>query len=85
LPKPAIKLREPKVELPPRQLRVTVPGEVFFDLDAYCALYSDIHTRPIALPALVTAILVQFLESDREFQKWKQAREAAIPESRGGA
>ena len=82
--KPAIKLREPKIELPPRHLRFTVPGELFWDLDAYCALYGDVHTRPIEVPALVTAILVQFLESDREFQKWKQTRETDISGSGGG-
>lgn len=83
--KPAIKLREPKRELPPRKLRVTVPGELFWDLDAYSALYGEVREGTLDLPALVTAILQQFLESDRDFQRWKQAREAAIGVPRNGA
>jgi hypothetical protein len=84
VPKPVIKLREPKRELPPRKLRVTIPGELFWDLDAYCALYGEVHAGTLELPALVTAILQQFLESDREFQRWKQAREDLVGEPRSG-
>ena len=72
-----IKLREKKREYPPRPVRLTLPGDLDSELDAYRRLYADAHGREIALSDLIIEILTQFLESDRDFQRWKRGVGAA--------
>jgi hypothetical protein len=64
-----IKLRPQTAELPERKVRLRLPGRLAAELDDYCALYAQAHGQEIELPALIEAILEQFLASDRAFQR----------------
>ena len=66
---PTIKLGPQAAELPERKVRLRLPGQLAAELDAYRALYAEAHGHEIDLAALIEAILVQFLASDRFFQR----------------
>jgi len=72
--KRTIKLRPQEADLPERKVRLRLPGRLAAELEDYCALYAQAHGQEIELPALIEAILEQFLASDRAFQRQRRGR-----------
>jgi hypothetical protein len=74
-----MKLRAQQLEPPERKLRLRINGRLAADLDEYRALYARTHGSEIEMAALVEGILVQFLETDRAFQRERAANRVGLP------
>ncbi len=66
-----MKLRLKGRELPPVQLRLTLPGSVKESLDEYVAYLHDQLQRETDCKEVAIEMLKHFVESDRDFRAWR--------------
>lgn len=67
-----MKLRLKEKELPPVQLRLTLPGNLKASLDEYLLYLRDTSRREAELKEVALEMLRQFLETDRDFKAWRR-------------
>ena len=80
-----MKLKLKDKELPPAQLRLTLPGNLKASLDEYLVYLRDTSHREAGLKEVALEMLRQFVETDRDFRTWRKERagtEVAGVESR---
>jgi hypothetical protein len=68
-----LKLREK--ELPPVQLRLVVPAGLKEMLDQYVAFVHEGSGREVEAREIAVEMIVQFIESDRQFKRWQRREE----------
>jgi hypothetical protein len=66
-----MKLRLKGKELPPVQLRLTLPGSLKESLDEYVAYLHDQLQRETDCKEVAIEMLKHFVESDRDFRGWR--------------
>lgn len=71
-----MKLRLKEKELPPAQLRLTLPGNLKASLDEYLVYLRDTSHREAELKEVTLEMLRQFMETDRAFKAWRKERGA---------
>ncbi len=76
-----MKLKLKDKELPPAQLRLTLPGTLKASLDEYLVYLRDTSQREAELKEVALEMMRQFVETDRDFKAWR--RERAGVEVRG--
>ena len=69
-----MKLRLKDKELPPAQLRLTLPGNLKASLDEYLVYLGDTSRREAELKEVALEMLRQFVETDRDFRTWRKER-----------
>ncbi len=69
-----MKLRLKDKELPPAQLRLTLPGNLKASLDEYLLYLRDTSHREAELKDVTLEMLRQFVETDRDFKTWRRER-----------
>ena len=69
-----MKLKPPEPKLPPRQLRLSVPGKLMATLEEYARYYEAAHGQAIPAHQLVLEMLATFLASDVDFARWRRAQ-----------
>jgi hypothetical protein len=69
-----MKLKLKDKELPPAQLRLTLPGNLKASLDEYLLYLRDTSRREAELKEVVLEMLRQFVETDRDFKAWRKER-----------
>jgi hypothetical protein len=69
-----MKLRLKEKELPPAQLRLTLPGNLKASLDEYLGYLRDTSQREAELKEVTLEMLRQFVETDRDFKAWRKER-----------
>jgi hypothetical protein len=72
-----MKLRLKDKELPPAQLRLTLPGNLKASLDEYLVYLRDASHREAELKEVALEMLRQFVETDRDFRGWRKQRAGA--------
>jgi hypothetical protein len=72
-----MKLKLKDKELPPAQLRLTLPGNLKASLDEYLVYLRDTGHREPALKEVALEMLRQFVETDRDFKAWRKQRAGA--------
>jgi len=84
-----MKLRLKGKELPPVQLRLTLPGSLKESLDEYVAYLHDRLQRETDCKEVAIEMLKHFVESDRDFRGWRSRQaeggEGSVQEERSGA
>ena len=68
-----MKLKPPEPKLPPRPLRLSVPGKLMAMLEEYARYYEAAHGQAIPADHLVLEILATFVASDVDFTRWRRA------------
>jgi len=66
-----MKLRLKDKDLPPVQLRLTLPGSLKASLDEYVAYLHDRLQRETDCKEVAIEMLKHFVESDRDFRGWR--------------
>ena len=69
-----MKLKLKDKELPPAQLRLTLPGNLKASLDEYLVYLRDTSHREAELKEVALEMLRQFVETDRDFKAWRKER-----------
>ncbi len=69
-----MKLRLKEKELPPVQLRLTLPGSLKESLDEYVGYLRDKLRREADCKEVAIEMLKHFVESDRDFRVWRSRR-----------
>ncbi|HLK80739.1 MAG TPA: DUF2274 domain-containing protein [Xanthobacteraceae bacterium] len=69
-----MKLKLKDKELPPAQLRLTLPGNLKGSLDEYLVYLRDTSHREPDLKEVALEMLRQFVETDRDFRTWRKQR-----------
>ena len=69
-----MKLRLKDRELPPAQLRLTLPGNLKASLDEYLVYLRDSSHREAEMKEVTLEMLRQFVETDRDFRVWRKQR-----------
>jgi hypothetical protein len=78
-----MKLRLKDKDLPPVQLRLTLPGGLKASLDEYVGYLHDTLHRETDAKEVAIEMLKHFVESDRDFRGWRsQQGEGAEPSVR---
>ena len=72
-----MKLKLKDKELPPAQLRLTLPGNLKASLDEYLVYLRDTSHREAELKEVALEMLRQFVETDRDFKAWRKERSGA--------
>jgi hypothetical protein len=72
-----MKLKLKDKELPPTQLRLTLPGNLKASLDEYLLYLRDTSHREADLKEIALEMLRQFVETDRDFRTWRKGRAGA--------
>ena len=72
-----MKLKLKDKELPPAQLRLTLPGNLKGSLDEYLVYLRDTSHREAELKEVALEMLRQFVETDRDFRAWRKERSGA--------
>ncbi|GEM_PF-761970 len=72
-----MKLKLKDKELPPAQLRLTLPGNLKASLDEYLVYLRDTSHCEAELKEVALEMLRQFVEADREFKAWRMKRPGA--------
>ncbi len=85
-----MKLRLKDKDLPPVQLRLTLPGSLKASLDEYVGYLRDSLHRETDAKEVAIEMLKHFVESDRDFRGWRSKREGGAErlvqrEERNGA
>jgi len=84
-----MKLRLKDKDLPPVQLRLTLPGSLKESLDEYVAYLHDRLQRETDCKEVAIEMLKHFVESDRDFRGWRsrqaEGAEGSVQEERSGA
>lgn len=70
-----MKLRLKKRELPPVQLRLSIPAPVKETLEQYVGFVHGASGREVDSREVAVEILAQFMDSDREFKRWQKRRQ----------
>ena len=70
-----MKLRLKDKDLPPVQLRLTLPGSLKASLDEYVGYLHDSLHRETDAKEVAIEMLKHFVESDRDFRGWRSKRE----------
>jgi hypothetical protein len=76
-----MKLRLKERELPPVQLRLTLPGSLKDSLDDYVGYLHDKLQRDSDCKEVAIEMLKHFVESDRDFSNWRSRRAEESPGS----
>ena len=80
-----MKLRLKDKELPPAQLRLTLPGNLKASLDEYLLYLRETSHREAELKEVAREMLRQFVETDRDFRVWRKQRAGTeVPAVHGG-
>ena len=75
-----MKLRLKDKDLPPVQLRLTLPGSLKASLDEYVGYLHDSLHRETDAKEVAIEMLKHFVESDRDFRVWRSRRsEVSMP------
>ena len=53
-------------------LKGRIPGELHAALTAYTSYYRETNGQPIEVWPLIMQMLQRFVETDREFQRWRR-------------
>ena len=69
-----MKLKLKDKELPPAQLRLTLPGNLKASLDEYLLYLRDTSHREAELKEVAPEMVRQFVETDRDFKAWRKER-----------
>jgi hypothetical protein len=69
-----MKLRLKDKDLPPVQLRLTLPGSLKASLDEYVGYLHDKLHRETDAKEVAIEMLKHFVESDRDFRGWRSRR-----------
>jgi hypothetical protein len=69
-----MKLRLKEKELPPVQLRLTLPGSLKESLDEYVGYLHDKLQRDTDCKEVAIEMLKHLVESDRDFRMWRSRR-----------
>jgi hypothetical protein len=81
-----MKLRLKDKDLPPVQLRLTLPGSLKASLDEYVGYLHDTMRRETDCKEVAIEMLKHFVESDRDFRVWRSRQaEGAEKGERNGA
>ena len=72
-----MKLKLKDKELPPAQLRLTLPGNFKALMDEYLVYLRDTSHREAELKEVALEMLRQFVETDRDFKAWRRERAGA--------
>lgn len=72
-----MKLKLKDKELPPAQLRLTLPGNLKGSLDEYLLFLRDTSHREADMKEVALEMLRQFVETDRDFRRWRKGRAGA--------
>lgn len=72
-----MKLRLKDKDLPPVQLRLTLPGSLKASLDEYLFYLRETSRREAELKEVALEMLRQFVETDRDFRTWRKGRAGA--------
>ena len=72
-----MKLKLKDKELPPAQLRLTLPGNLKALLDEYLVYLRDTSHREAELKEVALEMVRQFVETDRDFRAWRKGRAGA--------
>ena len=72
-----MKLKLKDKELPPAQLRLTLPGNLKSSMDEYLVYLGDTSHREAELKEVALEMLRQFVETDRDFRTWRKQRTEA--------
>lgn len=72
-----MKLKLKDKELPPAQLRLTLPGNLKGSLDEYLVYLRDTSHREADVKEVALEMLRQFVETDRDFRVWRRGRAGA--------
>jgi len=84
-----MKLRLKDKDLPPVQLRLTLPGSLKESLDEYVAYLHDKLQRETDCKEVAIEMLKHFVESDRDFRGWRSRQadggDGSVQEERSGA
>jgi hypothetical protein len=67
-----MKLRLKDRELPPVQLRLSIPAPVKETLEQYVGFVRGASGREVGSREVAVEILAQFMESDHEFKQWQK-------------
>jgi hypothetical protein len=70
-----MKLRLKDKDLPPVQLRLTLPGSLKASLDEYVGYLHDSLHRETDPKEVAIEMLKHFVDSDRDFRGWRSRRE----------
>lgn len=70
-----MKLRLKDKDLPPVQLRLTLPGSLKASLDEYVGYLHDSLHRETDAKEVAIEMLKHFVDSDRDFRGWRGRRE----------
>jgi hypothetical protein len=70
-----MKLRLKDKDLPPVQLRLTLPGSLKASLDEYVGYLHDSLHRETDAKEVAIEMLKHFVDSDRDFRSWRSRRE----------
>ena len=70
-----MKLRLKDKDLPPVQLRLTLPGSLKASLDEYVGYLHDSLHRETDAKEVAIEMLKHFVDSDRDFRGWRSKRE----------
>ncbi len=70
-----MKLRLKDKDLPPVQLRLTLPGSLKASLDEYVGYLHDSLHRETDTKEVAIEMLKHFVDSDRDFRGWRSRRE----------
>lgn len=70
-----MKLRLKNKDLPPVQLRLTLPGSLKASLDEYVGYLHDTLHRETDAKEVAIEMLKHFVESDRDFRGWRSRQE----------
>lgn len=70
-----MKLRLKDKDLPPVQLRLTLPGSLKASLDEYVGYLHDSLHRETDTKEVAIEMLKHFVDSDRDFRGWRTRRE----------
>ena len=57
------------------RVNVSLPPQLQKDLNAYAAFYRDAYDVDQPTPALITAMVTQFLSQDAAFAKWRKSQD----------
>ena len=80
-----MKLKLKQKELPPVQLRLVIPAALKQKLDEYVAFVHDRSGREVEAREIAAEMLVQFIESDRDFKRWQRRDQLRGQKDRGPA
>lgn len=65
----------------PRQLKLSLPGRLSAELEAYRRAYKTAYGSEVELEQLIPHILETFIRSDRSFKAWRATEAGGISDA----